>query len=339
MGLNALARLGLELEPGSFVDVREARLKYQEQSYSIQGNPVFRIIRRERFDHWLLGQARSLGASIYEGEAVESIERETGALQVRTGQRTFRARVVVAADGSSSAVRRLLRWRDGTRVARLIEVLTPEPATRRAAFRDGVAVLDFTPMTSHRLQGYYWDFPSWRGGDALMNRGVFDSRVHSERPRGSLPLALRDLMAARGRRLSDFPIQGHPVRCWSRQARFAIPRVLLVGDAAGVDPLFGEGIAFALGYGKVAADVVARAFRLGDFSLADYRERLLADPMFEQLDRRARLARLAYAIHSPSLLRLGWKMAGVLVRGTPWNDPSHVPIEPAWSYAPHPSNF
>ena len=78
-----------------------------------------------------------------------------------------------------------------------------------------------------------------------------------------------------------------------------MPRILLVGDAAGADPLVGEGISFALGYGEVAAAAIESAFASQDFSFEDYRDRLLNHPLFHQLDMRTRLARTAYKFQNP----------------------------------------
>ncbi len=327
MGLNTLSRLGLELEPQSF-DVHEVRLLYEDKSYSFFGNPVFRIIRRAEFDHWLLQTAVTRGVTVYQGEAVTDIITHDDYVQVVTEKRTFQARVVVAADGSRSFVRRRLKWDDDSRVARLIEVLTPEDARTQPEFRDGVAIFDFTPMTTHQLQGYYWDFPSFVQGKPFMNRGVFDSRARPERPKADLPQTLRDEMAERQRNLDDFEIKGHPIRWWSKDGRFAIPRVILVGDAAGADPLMGEGIAFALGYGEVGAQAIVDAFAREDFSFAAYREIVLADPLFKQLEIRTKLARFAYMLRYPWLFRLGWQAARIVIRFTRWRDPNYVPVIP-----------
>ena len=165
--------------------------------------------------------------------------------------------MLIAADGSRSKIRQWLKWDDQSRVARLLEVLTPEEGQNLVEFEDGVAVFDFTRMTKG-LQGYYWDFPSLVAGKPVMNRGVFDSRARPERPKVDLVGELRHSMAERERDLDDYKLKGHPIRWFDKNGRFAMPRVILAGDAAGADPLFGEGISFALGYGDVAAAAVCR---------------------------------------------------------------------------------
>lgn len=327
LGLNILGHLGLEMAPKSF-DVREVRLQYADKSYSFYGNPVFRIIRRDEFDHWLLQTAVAAGVTVRQGEAVIDITPHDDYVVVKTEKGVFHVRVVVAADGSRSFVRRRLKWEDDSRVARLIEVLTPEDGRAQPEFRDGVAVFDFTPMSSHHLQGYYWDFPSFVQGQPMMNRGVFDSRARPERPKADLPQTLRDEMAERQRNLDDFKLKGHPIRWWSKDGRFAIPRVILVGDAAGADPLMGEGISFALGYGEVGAQAIEDAFARQDFSFVTYRQIVLAHPLFKQLEIRTKLARFAYMLKYPWLFRLGWQAARLLIRFTRWRNPEYVPVTP-----------
>ncbi len=325
MGSNILARLGLPFEPDHF-EVREARLVYQDESYSLYGNPVFRIVRRDEFDHWLVRTAEALGVTVRQGEAVKDITAYDDYYEVKTDRATFQARVVVGADGSRSFVRRRLKWDDDSRVARLMEVLTPEDARVQPEFKDGIAVFDFTHMTDG-LQGYYWDFPSFVKGQPFMNRGLFDSRARPERPKADLKQTLRESMAVRDRNLDDYKLKGHPIRWWSKDGRFAMPHILLVGDAAGADPLFGEGISFALGYGVVAAEAIEDAFARQDFSFDSYRERLLADPLFKQLDWRTRIARFAYFLKYPRLIRLGWRIAPFFARRSRWADPDFDPIE------------
>jgi geranylgeranyl reductase family protein len=325
LGQNVLARLGLPFDVSNF-EVKEARLIYKDQSYSFFGDPVFRITRRDEFDHWLVKTAERLGVNIRQGEAVVEVSAHEDYVEVETEKGTFRAKALIAADGSRSLVRRKLRWPGDSHVARLMEVLTPEDLSEQSEFRDGIAIFDFSPMVDG-LQGYYWDFPSLVNGKPFMNRGIFDSRARPERPKADLKKILSQSMAERGRDMNEFELKGHPIRWWSRENQFSMPRVLLVGDAAGADPLVGEGISFALGYGEVAANVIDNAFLRNDFGFEDYRTRLLEHPLFHQLDIRTRLARMAYKIQNPWLTRSLWFIFGAGVHRTRWGDPSFDPTE------------
>lgn len=326
-GLNILSDLGLPFEPTNF-EVKEVRLKYEEDSYSFRGDPVFRIVHRAEFDHWLIKQVQRAGVNVSEGEAVLDIKEQDEFVEVTTDQRVIQARAVVAADGSRSIVRRKLKWTDGTHVARLIEVLTPETEATAWEFRDGVAVFDFSPMTSHELQGYYWDFPSVVEGELQMNRGVFDSRARPEREKADLKETLGDSMAERDRTLNEKKIKGHPIRWISLRGQYARPHILLAGDAAGADPLFGEGIATALAYGKVAATTLIDGFERGDLSFRSYKRRVLTDGILFSVALRSVLARLAYRLKNPRLFRIGWRIAKFVIQLTPWSRPDFRPARP-----------
>ncbi len=324
LGEAALKRLGLSVEI-PHVAVREVRLLYHDLAFAVYDEPVFRVVRREEFDHWLVRCGQQAGLSVRQGEAVKEIEPGPDYVRVTTEQETFQAQVVVAADGSRSFVRQKLNWENSSaRVARLLEVLTPEK-NDLAEFRDGVATFDFSPMIAG-LQGYYWDFPSQVNGRPYMNRGVFDSRARPERPRASLKQELRLALARRGRNLDDYPLKGHPIHWFDARDSLARPRILLAGDAAGVDPFLGEGISFALGYGEVAAAAIVEAFRRQDFGFRDYRRQVLSHPLLAHLRLRASLASVAYWLKSAGLVYLLWSLSPWLVRCLAWYNPTYVPV-------------
>jgi flavin-dependent dehydrogenase len=204
--------------------------------------------------------------------------------------------------------------------------LTPEGAERQPAFQEGIAVFDFSLMSSG-LQGYCWDFPSVVNGTPVMNRGIFDSHIRSERLRIPFKQAFQQSLARRKRHLNEYPLNGFPIHCFDDDGCFSGPRVLFVGDAAGVDPFFGEGISFALAYGQVAAEAIIDAFPRQTLEFADYKQRILSHPILRQLSVRAHIARTVYKLsRHPAVIPWFWKIVPLLFRGLVWYRPHYVPI-------------
>jgi flavin-dependent dehydrogenase len=153
-----------------------------------------------------------------------------------------------------------------------------------------------------------WDFPAPPDGERARTWGIYDSRVNPRVPAKSLKPALETALARAGRSLEATPLEGHPFRWYGWGAPLAAPHVLLVGDAAGADPLVGEGISFALGYGEVAATALADAFAEGEFAFGDYRHRVLRHRSGRYLRRRSMIAEAFYRIRSRTLLRTLWPL-------------------------------
>jgi len=251
--IEILEKLGLHLDI-PFVNVNQLQLVLGDRTYIVAEESLLHIVSRYEFDHWLVQQGIERGIEINQGEAVVEVNTEPE-LQVITTKEIYLPKALVVADGSNSFIKRQLHW-PRHKVARLLEILTPA-SFDEAAFRDGVATFDFTP-TRNGLQGYYWDFPSLVQGRATMNRGVYDSRVLPSLPRVQLKQEFQRQLIARGLDPAAYPIKGHPIHLFDPASEFSRPHILLVGDAAGVDPLFGEGLPASLAYGDVAAaEIVA----------------------------------------------------------------------------------
>ncbi len=300
-----LASLDVYIDVPS-VPIHAARFQYAGRAFTIRSPNLFRVVRRDEFDAALAEVARQRGLQVCDGVRVIDVRRHNGAVEVETGQGTLSARAVVAADGANSTVRQKMGLNQPpNRISRLMEILTPEDPQTTPAFVEHTAILDFD-CVPEGVQGYVWDFPSLIDGQAYMNRGIFDSRVHPNL-RGNLRRALHQALQMRQRDLADYELKGHPERWFDRKTTFAVPGVLLVGDAAGVDPLFGEGISHALMYGGLAAQEIAHAFTHGDFSFAGYRQRILKSHLGRDLTLKTRLARLAYGpFHHRRILHLCW---------------------------------
>jgi flavin-dependent dehydrogenase len=120
-----------------------------------------------------------------------------------------------------------------------------------------------------------------------------------------------DGLSARAVSLDEAVLEGHPVRWFDETAEFARPHILLAGDAAGVDPLFAEGISYAMEYGAVVVEALQDAFARDDFSFHSYRARLLSHPLGRMLQRRVMAARHLYRHRFPAFWSLFWELASI----------------------------
>ena len=112
--------------------------------------------------------------------------------------------------------------------------------------------------------------------------------------------------ARQGVRLADCKLEGHPIHLFSPHSVLSAPHIVLAGDAAGVDPLLGEGISLALGYGELAARAVIKGLHHNNLDFADYTRDVHASPMGRSLRFRHRAASVIYRLQHPFLQRLVW---------------------------------
>ncbi len=310
-----LQRLGLNATEIPHVDASAARLDFAGKGLSVTlaGGHTLRLVRRDEFDAWLAGKVRESGIQILEGVTVRTVRPDYGRVVVGTDSGYFEARVVVGADGSTGVTRRSILPDPSVQTARLLEVIVPiRDATALAgtvpnAHRPDVAYFDFRPVPQG-IAGYTWDCPTQLGGRPVRCWGIYDTNLLAAMPRPPLREALSAEMLRYGYDLSGCEIQGHPIRWFNAAAPLSVPRVILVGDAAGVDGIFGEGISFALGYGQLAAAAISDAFASEDFSFADYRSRILNSPLGRALRVRTRITRLLYRLHWSWFQALVWRV-------------------------------
>jgi flavin-dependent dehydrogenase len=310
-----LCQLGLDITEIPHVDVDWAHFDYEGRGFKFRPDPgqpfAFRTIRRHEFDAWLAAKARERGFLIHENTSVKSIAATEAGVLVITDQGEYQAAVVVGADGSNSLVRRAIIPHEDQHVARLLEIVT-EPNPEKSFHKQSDSYFDFVVLPQG-IQGYVWDFPAVEKGKPVRVRGVYDSNVLSFKADVSLRFALDEEFGRHGLHLSNYRLEGHPIRWFDAKSVFSTPRVLLAGDAAGVDALFGEGISLALGYGEFAARAIRDAFASQDFSLRNYRRAILRSEMGKSLRRRTWWARFFYRLRWRLFQRLAWRHLGPII--------------------------
>ena len=311
-----LRSLGLDSREVPHYDVDWAYFHYNGQGMRMRGEKnstfAFRTIRRPEFDAWLAGKARERGFLIRENTAVKHISvSEKEEVVIETDQGEYSASVVVGADGSNSVVRRMVIPKETTHTARLLEIVT-EPRPEKSFHLSANSYFDFLYVPQGIL-GYTWDFPAIENGQAVRVRGIYDSNVYPVKTDIPLRDALADEFKRHGYRLDDYKLDGHPLRWFEAKSAFSAPHVLLVGDAAGADALFGEGISIALGYGRFAARAIEEAFSRQDFSFRDYKSTILRSEMGKALGRRTWMARFFYRFRSRAIQAFVWRKLGWLI--------------------------
>jgi flavin-dependent dehydrogenase len=276
-----LRYLGVSLDVPS-VDVDRIRFDFPTVTTEHRGRRLFRVVRRIEFDAAMVRTVRARGVAVREGEAILDVRRDADGVHVHTTGGTYRAAVVIGADGARSLVRK--RLVPGTVRDRFVALETVTPRASGGAADDAhTAVFDFRALHAG-LRGYAWTFPCLVDGAPASNRGVGGSAWDAD-------VSLRAMLHARLDPPADPApppvLAGATALLYHPATTQSAERVVLAGDAVGIDPWFGEGISVALGTGMLAAHAAADAHARGDFGFRGYR-RTLRDSGVGWLLRRSR---------------------------------------------------
>jgi flavin-dependent dehydrogenase len=245
------------------------------------------IVRRAEFDASLADACRQRGVTLREDEAVLDARRDGDGVRLVTSRAEIHTRLVVAADGSGSVIRRRLVGAGKQHTARAIMCDVPAAAARWPGLQESRYDFDFR-CVAEGVPGYRWVFPCLIGGVPHLNIGAYTLHPIGTR----LDDALHEYLAELG--ASPVRWQAFPIHWYAPGARLAGPHVLLTGDAAGADPLMGEGISLALEYGRHAAAAAVAAWHDGDFSGAAYERAIRRSWFGRKLGRLHLGARLFY---------------------------------------------
>jgi geranylgeranyl reductase family protein len=310
--------------------------------------PGYGLVRpRSSLDEQLARRAQAAGAQLLEGTTVtgpvtdddgrivgvetaadtevKSKSRPDNAERVAGSPTTYRARVVVAADGNSSrlSVAMGLRKRDDRPMGVAVRTYYTSPRHSDDYLESWLDLWDGNRL----LPGYGWIFGMGDGtsnvGLGLLNTsdafGKTDYRELLKRWLRSMPEEWGYVEENRTE-----PVRGAALPMGFNRTPHYYEGLLLAGDAAGmVNPFNGEGIAYAMESGELLARVVAQALARPTRAdtervLRTYPEELQAaygryytlGRIFVELIGRPKLMRYATArgMHHPQLMRFALKL-------------------------------
>lgn len=319
----ALARAGVVVSVPS-VHVAAISLRFGGGEVSARGGePIGRVVRRIEFDHALARIAKGRGVRVVEGARVDGLAVEPTGVSVRSAAGEFRARVLVGADGVGSVVRRSLGLPAGRLRAQVIELDT-EPVDA-----DGPRDVLHFDASDRALSGYAWDFPTIVDGRELVCRGVYHLKL-DDADDTDIRALLAKRLADRGLDLARHHQKRFAERGFELHQPYAVPRVALVGEAAGIDPVTGEGIAQAIQYGAFAGGYLAEKLASGDLSFADWNARLARTDVGLDLGVRTRVVPWFFGRYRAAMERFLLETPSFLALGARYFAGRHVP---RWSLA------
>lgn len=223
------------------------------------------LVSREHFDSYLLDQARVGGVQVQQAK-VTGITSDGDVLRILAAGGKVLCRAVIIAQGATGNLIRMVRRGDardevGVCVEHRFPVSTPD------RFSDLDRLIDIY-FGVNRF-GYGWVFH--HGNYYSIGVGGLASIFPNPRD------AFHRFCAQLGFESRSCTPHHHAIPCGGIRRKIIADRMVLVGDSAGfVDPFYGEGIAYAIRSGQLAAETICRALKAGDISapsLADYPRR------------------------------------------------------------------
>ena len=288
-----------ELAPreGARMETTHLRFSSTHGDFEVREGGRQWLYDRAHLDDQLLSAVQAAGVTIRQGTAVKGVEPGAESVRLRTREaESFDW--VVGADGARGVVARSVELPRGI-VGRLVEaVYEPVGGTEPDP---GELLFDFDPIVDG-IPGYAWVFPypkpeqtgepdtGTRSG--LYKLGIMDGRGVTTGQR------LREWTEAfaerQGFRRVDPKLAGWPEHYWSHRTRAHLPGVILTGEAWGIDPLLGEGIAPAIELSRYAAGRLKEALDRGERTIREYEKGFRRTEPGKNLRFQQRLADLLY---------------------------------------------
>ena len=285
-GVREMVSLGIQHpEDEGWIRNRGLRLVGRGRSLEIDwpdltGVPSYGLVRpRQDFDEVLVRHAQRSGATVLERHSVTEplVDEATGRVAGvraavlddrgrRTGDSlTVTAPVVVAADGNSSRLSLAvgLPKRDDRPLGVAVRTYYTSPRTHDDYLESWLELWDGEPRRSRQLPGYGWIFGV---GDGTSNVGLgilSTSKAFGQVDYRQLLMSWLATLPPEWQFREEFQvgrIKGAALPMGFNRTPHYHRGVMLIGDAGGmVNPFNGEGIAYAMASGRIAADVAVQA--------------------------------------------------------------------------------
>ncbi len=247
----AVSELGLSYIapiPKSLIEneIHGARIKYKGRAIEVvKQERLAVLVARDTFDNFLLERAQAAGAEVRVDKITDFIEEDDCVRVVSKQGKEYTTRFLIIAEGAHGKLKNKISTshaKDQQGVSMVTKVAAPNQketclSVQLIEFHFGVTQM-----------GYGWIFPHKNHYSV----GIFGiaSQMKNARKRLTGFLEYNNLP-------QNSPLKGHIIP-FGYKKKLAAQRTLLCGDAGGfVDTISGEGIAYAIRSGQIAAEKIA----------------------------------------------------------------------------------
>lgn len=239
-----------------------ARVHYHKQF--IEKHKDYRIATittRSILDDFLLQKAKEANIEINMGEKVETLKESADKVEVYTNEDRYVSKYVIIAEGAKGRLKYLVREKDkkdAFGIAVVAEIERDNSTINEYIYNAIDIHFGITKM------GYGWIFPH----ENYFSVGIGGLAKNLLKPQDTMKKFLI-LNGFNG----DYKLKTHLVPAGGIKRKLFTSRIVLCGDSAGfVDPFYGEGIAYAIRSGQIAAEIISKIIRLSNRvgTLANY---------------------------------------------------------------------
>ena len=228
-------------------DIFGARVHFEDRVIEKhKEHRIATLVTRSVLDNYLLEKAKETGIEVKIGEKVIDYKENHNYVEVYTNTGVHKAEFVIVAEGSQGKLKNRIRRRD-----------------KRSEY--GICMVTEIKEENEKIDRYIHNAIDIHLGVSKMGYGwIFPHKNYYSVGIGGLakdlPFPKKTMINfLRGNGFNNkYKLKAHLIPVGGIKRNTVSSRVVLCGDAAGfVDPFYGEGIAYAIRSGQIAAEIIS----------------------------------------------------------------------------------